>query len=81
MKPILCIGETKDEFDMDIRNPVLKMQLAKDLNGVSKEQMSNVVIAYEPVWAIGTGLVCGANDASKLHMQKKNSGAHSVHLE
>ena len=67
LKPILCIGETKEEFDMDIRNPILQMQLSKDLNGVSKEQMKNVVIAYEPVWAIGTGLVCGSEDASKLY--------------
>ena len=65
LKPILCIGESKEEFDMDIRNPILKMQLSKDLNGVTKEQMENVVIAYEPVWAIGTGLVCGSEDASK----------------
>lgn len=68
LKPILCIGESKEEFDMDIRNPILKMQLSKDLNGVSKEQMKNVVIAYEPVWAIGTGLVCGSEDASKYRL-------------
>ena len=42
------------------------MQLSKDLVGVTKEQMADVVIAYEPVWAIGTGLVCGAEEASKL---------------
>lgn len=67
LKPILCIGESKEEFDMDIRNPILQMQLAKDLNGVSKEQMKDVVIAYEPVWAIGTGLVCGSKDANEVH--------------
>lgn len=67
LKPILCIGESKEEFDMDIRNPILKMQLSKDLNGVSKEQMESVVIAYEPVWAIGTGLVCGSEDANAVH--------------
>lgn len=67
LKPILCIGETKEEFDMDIRNPILRMQLSKDLNGVSKAQMENVVIAYEPVWAIGTGLVCGSEDANAVH--------------
>lgn len=65
MKPILCIGETKDEYDLKIKNEVCAMQLSKDLVGVTKEQMMNVVIAYEPVWAIGTGLVCGAEDASK----------------
>jgi triosephosphate isomerase len=64
MKPILCIGETKDEYDLNIKNEVCAMQLSKDLLGVTKEQMADVVIAYEPVWAIGTGLVCGAEDAS-----------------
>lgn len=66
MKPILCIGETKDEYDLNIKNEVCAMQLCKDLDGVTKEEMENVVIAYEPVWAIGTGLVCGSEDASKL---------------
>lgn len=65
LKPILCIGETKDEYDLNIKNEVCAMQLSKDLVGVTKEQMKDVVIAYEPVWAIGTGLVCGAEDASE----------------
>ena len=65
MKPILCIGETMVEYDLQIKNEVCAMQLSKDLVGVTKEQMKDVVIAYEPVWAIGTGLVCGAKDASK----------------
>jgi len=67
MKPILCIGETKEEFDLDIKKEVCAMQLSKDLNGITKEQMADVVIAYEPVWAIGTGLVCGASDANDVH--------------
>jgi triosephosphate isomerase len=65
MKPILCIGETKAEYDLKIKNEVCAMQLSKDLLGVTKEQMADVVIAYEPVWAIGTGLVCEPADASK----------------
>ena len=44
------------------------MQLSKDLYGITKEEMANVVIAYEPVWAIGTGLVCGAKDANDVHV-------------
>lgn len=67
LKPILCIGETKEEFDLDIKNEVCAMQLSKDLFEVTKEQMKDVVIAYEPVWAIGTGLVCGAEDANEVH--------------
>jgi len=68
LKPILCIGETKDEFDLNIRNEVCAMQLSKDLFGVSKEEMKSVVLAYEPVWAIGTGLVCGSEDANAVHV-------------
>eukprot|EP00539_Tryblionella_compressa_P003254 CAMPEP_0178736962 /NCGR_PEP_ID=MMETSP0744-20121128/2721_1 /TAXON_ID=913974 /ORGANISM="Nitzschia punctata, Strain CCMP561" /LENGTH=302 /DNA_ID=CAMNT_0020389473 /DNA_START=19 /DNA_END=927 /DNA_ORIENTATION=+ len=67
MKPILCIGETKEEYDLKIKNEVCAMQLSKDLVGVTKEQMKDVVIAYEPVWAIGTGLVCGADEANDTH--------------
>jgi triosephosphate isomerase len=67
LKPILCIGETKDEYNLNIKNEVCAMQLSKDLAGVTKEQMKNVVIAYEPVWAIGTGLVCDASDANAVH--------------
>jgi triosephosphate isomerase len=67
MKPILCIGESKAEYDLHIKNEVCAMQLSKDLANVTKEQMKEVVIAYEPVWAIGTGLVCAAGDASKFN--------------
>jgi len=67
MKPILCIGETKSEYDLNIKNEVCAQQLAKDLVGVTKEEMADVVIAYEPVWAIGTGLVCGSKDANDTH--------------
>lgn len=78
LKPILCIGETKEEYDLNIKNEVCAMQLSKDLAGVTKEQMKNVVIAYEPVWAIGTGLVCDAKDASKYHVL--NITCHAICL-
>jgi len=67
MRAILCIGETKEEYDLNIKNEVCAMQLSKDLVGVTKEEMENVVIAYEPVWAIGTGLVCDADAANEVH--------------
>eukprot|EP00592_Proboscia_alata_P009805 CAMPEP_0194360046 /NCGR_PEP_ID=MMETSP0174-20130528/7363_1 /TAXON_ID=216777 /ORGANISM="Proboscia alata, Strain PI-D3" /LENGTH=258 /DNA_ID=CAMNT_0039131321 /DNA_START=163 /DNA_END=939 /DNA_ORIENTATION=+ len=67
LKPILCIGETKSEYDLNIKEEICAMQLSKDLIGVTKEQMENVVIAYEPVWAIGTGLVCGSKEANEVH--------------
>jgi len=67
LKPILCIGESKEEYEAGLNTQICAIQLAKGLKGVSKDQMDNVVIAYEPVWAIGTGLVCGANDAQDVH--------------
>mmetsp|Transcript_38280 Transcript_38280/g.46733 ORF Transcript_38280/g.46733 Transcript_38280/m.46733 type:complete len:298 (-) Transcript_38280:117-1010(-) len=67
MRVVLCIGESKEEYDLNIKNEVCAMQLSKDLVGVTKEQMADVVIAYEPVWAIGTGLVCGAEAANEVH--------------
>lgn len=67
LRPILCVGETKEEFDLNIKDEVCRMQLSKDLFGVTKEEMERVVIAYEPVWAIGTGLVCGSKEANEVH--------------
>jgi triosephosphate isomerase len=67
MKPILCVGETQDEYDLGITQEVCAMQVSKDLAGVSKKDMKDVVIAYEPVWAIGTGLVCDADAANEVH--------------
>lgn len=55
IKPILCIGESLEERDGGQLESVLKSQLEGSLAGVSADQMSEVVIAYEPVWAIGTG--------------------------
>jgi len=67
MRPILCIGETQDEYDLGITQEVCAMQVSKDLAGVSKKDLENVVIAYEPVWAIGTGLVCDSEAANDVH--------------
>lgn len=67
LKPVLCIGETKEEYDAGLNHEVCAIQIMKDLAGVSHEQMANVVIAYEPVWAIGTGLVCPADVAQEVH--------------
>ncbi len=67
LKPILCIGETKEERLAGKTEIVLKEQLAGSLNGISKEEMTSVVIAYEPVWAIGTGLTATPAQAQDAH--------------
>jgi len=68
MRPVLCIGETKEEYDMNCCQEVCALQLAKDLQGITRKEAGRLVIAYEPVWAIGTGLVCEAAEAQKVHV-------------
>ena len=63
LKPIVCVGETLAEREKNKTKRVLKKQIIEGLEGV--EDLSNVVIAYEPVWAIGTGKTATAEDANK----------------
>ena len=65
MNVILCIGETLEEFEKSLVDAICEVQLKKGLADIGADQMSAVTIAYEPVWAIGTGLVCSSEDASK----------------
>lgn len=64
---MLCIGETQQEYELGITDDMCALQLAKALEGVTAAEMANVVVAYEPVWAIGTGLVCPADVAQRVH--------------
>ena len=65
LKVILCLGEVKDERLNGITNEVVRMQTKLDLLGVSAEEMKNIIIAYEPVWAIGTGLTATPDQADE----------------
>lgn len=67
LKPILCVGETLAERDAGSTLKVVQTQVEAGLEGVSKEQASSVVIAYEPVWAIGTGKVATTDQAQEVH--------------
>lgn len=53
--PILCIGETEEQFERGETAEILKKQLSADLKDLSSEDIAKMVIAYEPIWAIGTG--------------------------
>lgn len=67
MNVMLCIGESESEYNQDLAGAVCAVQLKKGLAGISKEDMSRVVIAYEPVWAIGTGKVATPEIAQSVH--------------
>ena len=65
MKVILCLGEVKEQRLSGITDEVVAMQTKLDLQGVSADELKNVIIAYEPVWAIGTGLTATPEQAEE----------------
>lgn len=67
LEVVLCIGETLEEREADKVEDVCFGQLEKGLSGVSTEDMKDIVIAYEPVWAIGTGKTATPEDAQAVH--------------
>lgn len=64
--PILCCGETLEEREASKTKEVCKVQVEKALENVSKDDLEKVVIAYEPVWAIGTGKTATSEDANDV---------------
>jgi len=64
---ILCIGELLEEREAGKVEQVCETQTVKGLEGVSEADLKNIVIAYEPVWAIGTGKTATPDDAEKVH--------------
>lgn len=66
LKPIVCVGELLWERECDITEEVIARQIKLDLFNVTKEELKNVVIAYEPVWAIGTGKTATADQAEEV---------------
>jgi triosephosphate isomerase (TIM) len=65
--PILCIGETLQQRDAGELEAVIAAQLSKGTSGLQADQISTVIIAYEPVWAIGTGRTASPEQAQQVH--------------
>lgn len=68
IKPIFCVGETSKEREKGKAEKVIKLQLEKGLKGIKKTEIKNLVLAYEPVWAIGTGKACSTNEAQAMSL-------------
>ena len=66
LKPILCVGETLAEREAGQTEQVIRAQLEGALAGLASVELYELVIAYEPVWAIGTGQVCDAPEANRV---------------
>ena len=68
LRPILCVGETLEERQAGQEKSVLEGQARGALNGLSKEHIEEITVAYEPVWAIGTGLTATPDQAEQAHV-------------
>lgn len=66
LRPILCVGETLDQREAGITGEVVAMQVKAALCGVTAEELGRMIIAYEPVWAIGTGRTATAQEANRV---------------
>ena len=64
LKPIICVGESLEQREQGLTENIIRNQTKLALEGISKEQMSNIIIAYEPIWAIGTGKTATSEDAN-----------------
>jgi len=67
LKPIFCVGELLEERENGTTNDVVKRQVLKGLEGISANEMKNIMVAYEPVWAIGTGKTASPAQAQEVH--------------
>jgi len=67
LKPIVCVGETLAEREGGLMEKVLETQVRGSLAGLTKEQLAETVVAYEPVWAIGTGKTATTQQAQEAH--------------
>ncbi|MFC1663819.1 triose-phosphate isomerase [Patescibacteria group bacterium] len=68
LNPILCVGESERERKGGKTFNVLKSQIEKGLKGISKKEIKNLIVAYEPIWAIGTGRPCNIAEAQKTRL-------------
>jgi triosephosphate isomerase (TIM) len=67
LNPIFCVGELLEEREAGITKKIIEKQIKSGLDGISSDEMSKIIIAYEPVWAIGTGKTASPAQAQEVH--------------
>jgi triosephosphate isomerase len=72
LKPIFCCGESLDIREAGTQNDFVEIQIRESLFHLSEEQMTNFIIAYEPIWAIGTGKTATSDQAQEMHAHIRN---------
>jgi triosephosphate isomerase len=75
MTPIMCCGESEEEHDQGLTEEKVGSQVRLGLQGLTSEQVASMVIAYEPIWAIGTGKTASADDAGDMCTFVRNTVA------
>ncbi len=66
LTPIICCGETLEQREMGVTDSHVASQIVKALDGINRDDIEKVVIAYEPIWAIGTGKTCDSAEANRV---------------
>ncbi|MCG8572610.1 MAG: triose-phosphate isomerase [Spirochaetes bacterium] len=67
LKPLLCVGELLTEKEAGLTHSVIEKQISKGLKDISRDGMKKIIIAYEPIWAIGTGRVANPQSVEEIH--------------
>lgn len=87
IKPIVCVGETLEERESNIEQQIVEKQILAALNDITEEQLNDIVVAYEPIWAIGTGKTATSEQANDIiaYIRKvistKYSNSHVVRIQ
>lgn len=72
LKVILCVGENREQRSHNMEFYTVKNQLREALYGIDSEKINDIIVAYEPIWAIGTGKTVTESDAVKMNLEIKN---------
>lgn len=72
LKPIVCVGETLEQREAGKANEIVTEQIEKALEGLTDEQVVGTIVAYEPIWAIGTGKTATSEDANEMAKSIRN---------
>ena len=75
LKPIVCVGETLEQREQGVTEKIITTQVEKALEGISAESLAQIIIAYEPIWAIGTGKTATKEDANDTIKQIRKKTA------
>jgi triosephosphate isomerase len=81
LKPIVCVGETLEEREAGRTISQIESQLRNDLAGITSDRFAGVVLAYEPIWAIGTGKTAEASQAEEVHARIREKLAENYGKE